>query len=58
VMPPNRRYDCIYAKKQITVKTRYGLRVEAAEKSALRRAGVRLRLTAVDRLGWRDPAQR
>jgi hypothetical protein len=37
-LPPDRGYDCIYAKKQISIKTKYGLWVEGAEKRALQRA--------------------
>jgi hypothetical protein len=37
-LPPNRGYDCIYAKKQISIKMKYGLWVEGPEKHALQRA--------------------
>jgi hypothetical protein len=36
-LPPRRAYDCIYAKKQIAIKTKYRLWVELDEKLALRR---------------------
>jgi uncharacterized protein DUF1524 len=35
-LPPFRAYDCTYAKKQVMIKTRYGLWVTPAEKTALR----------------------
>ena len=34
-LPPNRSYDCGYAKEQIAIKTRYTLSVTRAEKKAL-----------------------
>ena len=36
-LPPRRSYDCVYAKKQIAIKTKYRLWVEPDEKQALRR---------------------
>jgi hypothetical protein len=36
-LPPNRGYDCTYAKRQITIKRKYGLWVTLSERRALRR---------------------
>ncbi len=36
-LPPNKAYRCTYVSKQVTVKSRYGLWVTAAEKDAMRR---------------------
>jgi hypothetical protein len=36
-LPPNRSYDCAYAKQQIAIKTKYRLHVTSTEKQALSR---------------------